>query len=242
MTTHLRKLKISAIGLVDKGANPGAFIALFKRDKEGNNMAKTVEELQADLVKVTKRADEAEAVIAKAKKEADAEAAKVKKEAEEKAALEKKQEGDVQKRITDLEKEAEDAKAGAAKDRDKVEKLETANALRESIEKAAQYGDLFGKPEDFGPLLMKFDRTLDNEGRKQWHGLLSGATKALKDSKLFAEMGVPGGSGGDTWEKIEKAAAAKYPDKGSAQAISDFLATKEGKELNKQYVQELKGE
>ena len=238
MTTHLRKLKIRAIGLVDKGANPGAFIALFKRHTKPEDRLMADEKTAEELLKAaTERADKAEAVIAKAKEDADAEAAKIAKEAAGKAEADKKAEGNVQKRITDLEKETKDANA-------KVEKLETANALRESIEKAAQYGDLFGKPEDFGPLLMKFDRTLDTEGRKQWHEMLSGATKVVKDSKLFAEMGIPGGgSGGNTWEKIEKAAAAKYPEQqDEAQAISDFLATKEGKELNAQYVKELKGE
>ena len=237
MTTHLRHLKIRAIGLVDKGANPGAFIALFKRDTkpEDRLMAdkKTAEEL---LKAATKRADEAEAVIAKAKEDADAEAAKVAKEAADKAEAEKKAEGDVQKRVADLEKRAEGAETELAK-------VQEANELREAVAKAGEISDLFGPADEFAPILRKIHKTLNEDERKVWDEKVASGQKIIKEAAHFKEIGAGGqDEGGDEYEKIVKAATDKHADIPVEDAVTKYLETKDGKVAYKVYLKSLTGE
>jgi hypothetical protein len=226
MTTELQHLRLNRIDLVDKGANPGAAVVLVKRDDSQEepvsekDKTPTVEDLQAQLAVEVQKREDAEAKLAEAKND----------------------EG-VTKRIADLEKEAKDAKAEADRNRDKLEKIEEETERREFIAKATEFEAAFGSPEVFGPILRKAHKTLNEDERKTLDGLLESVTKMVRDSALFREIG--GGRDGETggaWDKIQKNAAEKYPDKPKADAVSLYLKTAEGRKLHKAYRKEQEGE
>jgi len=212
MTTTLKGLRINRIDFVDRGANPGARVCLFKRDTQEevvSNETPTVEELQAQLeAEVTKR-QEAEAKL--------------------------QETGEVSKRVTELEQKL-------AKSQDEVKDLREADEMRHAIVKAEKIEEIFGPAADFAPMLRKIYRTLDETERKAWDEKVTGAVELVKEAAHFKEIGSGGTDGaGDAYSKLEKAARTKYPDKSTADAVSAFLRTAEGKELHKQYRKEQEG-
>lgn len=229
MPKFLRDVVLDEVSLVDKGANPGARVTLFKRKMPPDNMDD--EEMEMDAKDVQKQIDEAVAkaagdvqkrideAVAKAKADADTKIAKA--EADAKAAVEK------------AEKTAAEA---VAKANEKIAKAETEKRLAELVTKSQAFKHIPGKPEDLAKVFQKLDGT---DEFKTLETVLTAANEAA--AKVATEIGKGGGGGGANTaydQLVAKAVEIRKNDTKITQERAFTMACDQNKDLYKQYQSE----
>lgn len=243
MANRLTHLILSAIGLVDKGANPESHIVLAKRDdvtkdedKGYGSMADCMAALDdaakcKELMAAMKRAElEGDHQMADTVTKADFEA--LQKRLTEESEARKASE-------TKLAKMEEDAKTA----RDQVAKMQEEEATRQAVKKAEGLSHLPGnKPAEFGPILRKMLGALSAEEATKAEQILTAADNSLATSALLQEVGVGGANvAREPYEKLEQMAKELVQKKENltfAQAFTKVCDTPEGKKLYKQYEDE----
>lgn len=180
--------KLLAEGAGDGGDNDDG----TNHNGDGDMANDDVAKLKADLEAAEKRAQEAEAALA------DAAGG-----------------DDLAKRLDALEKKAKDseerAEAAEKKLQDEVDRRER----EQFIGKARSFAALPGmNADDFGPILRKIDKALDEDERTKFDTLLKAADAAIKEGALLKEVGSgdrPGASVEAQVEELAKELQAKEP-------------------------------
>lgn len=258
MARKLTHLALDRIDLVDKGANPGAKVALFKRApvEETKNMADTYTCPHCDksfdskdAMKAHMAADHPDAATAKRLADTQADLAAMKKRAEDaEAKLPKPEEDEVVKAAIDpvvkaaiakAQKEAEDAKKEAALAREEVAKATEDRERAEFVAKADKLPS-FGRAREFGPILHKISKVLDPAEWKFFWSRLNSADHVLRVSKAFTELGISSTEEGEPQERLTamaqdlvKQSVAKGGDAKMTfeQAYNEVLKSPEGRDL-----------
>lgn len=208
----LTNLQLEAVALVDRGANPGAQITLFKRHKEETMTDKErLEQMQAERDAFQKRAEAAEAKVAELTKEPDPDPVA-------------KADPVVKAEIEKARQEAAEAKAEIAKMREQSE-------IREYVAKAAAFPGL-GEPPAVGPVLRKIARALTDEEYAAFDQSLTALHKQAEP--LFREFGKSGDTDAatpeDRLDRLAKAAVAKSEGKLTyEQAYANAALSPEGR-------------
>lgn len=194
-------IELDEVSLVDKGANPGAKIALIKRANKdagkqgagnngqagGNNMPKSTEELtkQVDELKstneeLTKKLEEANTALQKASDELKSASDKI-------TELEKKMssegDGDDLNKRNDV---PDDVKAMLKKSEDetkalnkRVEEMEKRERMSVALRKAEGYKNLPIKPDQFAPILDKMSDFLSDEEKTLMDTFMNAANETI---------------------------------------------------------------
>jgi predicted nuclease with TOPRIM domain len=248
MAKKVTDINLSEISLVDKGANPDAFIMLMKRKTGGQNMEKLqkkydalVTEKEALQKKYDDLVTEVEALKKNGEKlEADGKALQkqhddlIAKHAKEPDPKDEMSE-DVKKRFEDLEKKD---KASS----DLIAKLLDEKAEAIYLEKAKGYKNLPIKPEEFGPILKRVaGGAATEEDMKKMEEVLKAADEAIEQGRLFKEQGSdgPGLSGGDALKKVEaKAGELMKSDTSLSKAQAFTKVLEEDATLYDEYLSE----
>lgn len=229
MAKKLKGLKLDRIDLVDKGANPGAMITLFKRDTmaEKPTPEQQIEALTKSVADLTKRATDAEAEVLKLK-------AKPVEPPKPEDVL-KGASPEVQALIKSTNERLEKAEKDARENRERLEKAEEKAEL-ESFTKRAEELSGIGIAKSHAPILRKIAKALTADENKEFDRVLKALQEQVAKGALFVALGADGGEdGAEPLAKIEKMAtdrAAKSAGKETyQQAYSAILETPEGKQL-----------
>lgn len=266
MATKLTKLALNRIDLVDRGANPGAQVALFKRapvtvseettkmDYKCPDCGKQFTSKAEMDAHMAEEKQEGETAKRLAKMASDLAAMTTRAEAAE-AKLPKPEEDEIVKAAIDpvikaaikkAQDEAEKARKEAAAAREEVAKATEEREQSEFIGKAEKLPS-FGRAREFGPILHKISKALTADEWKVFWTRLNSADHALRVSKAFDELGLSASDEGEPNERLTamaqdlvKQSVAKGADKKMSfeQAYTQVLATPEGREL---YAATLKG-
>lgn len=129
-----------------------------------------------------------------------------------------------------------------AEEHEKVLKAEKDEQVKkEFIAKAAEFKHIAVKADEFGPVMKELHEKAP-EAFAKVEATLKAAEAALKEGKLFAEIGSsqPGQESGDAWEKINKIAEGMVAKDESRKltksaAIAEVLKTEEGMKLYGEY-------
>jgi len=228
MATELKNLSIRRVALVDRGANPDAFVEIFKRENMEDKDTPTVEDLTQKLEKLTaaqeelvKRAETAEAKVKELEQK------------EEKPDPIAKADPEVRKMIEDAQKEASEAKQ-------RIAKLEDQRDKEMFITKASVLKHI-GTADDLAEDLRDISRALGKERFEKFEAVLQAVEKRLATSKLFSELGSDQGAG-DAESKLENL-AKRYATENKvsvAKARIEVSRTPEAQALYAQYQAERK--
>ena len=191
----LKRLKITRISTVDQGDNPAAAIIFWKRKGEMPKDDKpTLESLTAQVAKVTEdlkaQSDRAEAAETKVTE------------------LETRLKGDpdpdplakikdpvVRELVAKAQAEAAEAKKEAEESRKAVAKMAEDRQRTEFIAKAGEF-KAYGEADDLGPMLQKISNTLGDTDYEALTKRMRAVQAQVDLSKLLAEVGDAGESGG----------------------------------------------
>lgn len=143
----------------------------------------------------------------------------------------------VQKRLDDLQKQADEFKALAKAERDQRETAEATAKAREFLPE-------LGNPDILGPILKRAgDNDLTDADRVELLRVMKSAAEQLRQSKLFSETGGPGSkvnTGGAT-DRIDILAKAMVADKRATDygdAITKLQADPEHRATFSEYMQD----
>lgn len=227
MATHLKRLKLDRIDLVDRGANPGAHIALFKRHTTNG----------VPLMPETPPMTEAEQIA-----DLTAKLAKANADLEE-ATKPPVKPDDIEKNLSP-EVKALLAKARADKDAadavnkandERIAKLEAERDRNQMIAKASEFKAL-GAVEDLTAILLPIKKAAPKETYDALLAKMKGWDEVARTSALFKEVGGSGESDNDPDAKLNLLAKQyheKHPDLTEQQAYAKTLESPEGKALFK---------
>ena len=215
MATKLKDLRVNRIALVDKGANPGAWITLFKRDDT--------------VAKDTKKKP------MPPENDGDADDDEKGKDMEKRDEMTIELPDEIQKRLdaaVALEKRAQELEQ-------RVAKMEEQRERTEAIQKARTL-DRLGKADDLASLIQKARKLFTADEYAAFEKNLAGWNEQLAKGKLFAEFGSDAQEATDPYGKLEAAAKALV-SKGDGkmtfeQAFAKVCDTPEGKELYRAYL------
>lgn len=217
--TRLTALKINEVSLVDRGANPGAHITLFKRDATSDGGTAT-SDAKEEVMAGTKKQDVAQPEVAAPAVETPAPVVETPAVAPAPAAdvtaeMEKRD-----REIADLRKRVADSEKIAKEERD-------ARLTNEAIAKAAKEYPHAGTPEVLGPILKRArGNELTADDVAELERTLKAASEQLKTSALFKEVGDGGAEKGGAREQLKQAAAELRkadPKLSEAQAITKAM-------------------
>ena len=237
MARRLRRLFFDRVDLVDAGANPGANITLFKREKVRPGKVGTLPPVESETSKektlpsLLKRekseeveeqdADELRAEVEKLRKQLD--------ERDEKPDFTSAGERDLE--IEELRKQAK-------RREQEVEELRKEKRIREFVKQASEF-DTVAEPTSLGGLLEEADRVLSEENVELMSKILVAARAASEQehtSKLFSQLTKTESEvAEDPKETLEKAAKARASEKNITieQATTEVIS--EDAELRKAY-------
>lgn len=228
---RLKRLRVTRVAFVDRGANPGAHITLYKRD---DTMAK-VEELEKQVADLTaKLAD------------ATAENETLRQQGEKGTAPDPLAKADpaVRARVEELEKARQ---AEAARNEElaaRVAKMEADRDRTLYVAKAAAFPGM-GKADDFGPTLGKIAKALTGDEFAAFEQALRAMHEQLATGDLFKAVGGDVAGGDNTaWGQLEKMASdlvTAGKARSFAAAMTQVLETPVGVQLHKQYRAEQEG-
>jgi len=228
---------------VDKDAVQGLIDNLEKALKDKDEVSDTMTELVKGLKELAIEKEEepteteAEAALKASELSEEVKAQlleSLKKQAEEVKKAEEVKDQAYQARIAKAELEAKSAK-------DEIAKMVRDNRKAEWIAKAADYTHISGTPEDIGTLLMEIEEASPETAEKV-ETLLKSAEVALKESKLFKELGTSMQADADSAEgKVEVLAKARAEKDSITIEAARGLIWAEDPELYKEYDKEFSG-
>ncbi|CAB4130449.1 hypothetical protein UFOVP119_73 [uncultured Caudovirales phage] len=257
MATDLSDMVIEEISLVDDGANEGARVEIVKAlhgarnqaaDDEAAFMQSRNTEYHMDLESLSKALEDAEAKLTTLEKRAsDAEAANVASvevikakdaeiEALKKAAAPAPTEEDVLKSLPEsVRKRIEKAEADAKAATDEVAKARDAAETAESIEKARKIG--VGDAKVVGPLLRRVAKGQTTaEDAAALEGVLKAAAAAA-NPHLFRSLGSDAAVDGDPEELLKAKATEIQKAKGVTFEAAYAAAMEQNPSLYSAYIQ-----
>lgn len=258
---QLVDVKLTEISLVDRPANQGSEVVLFKRDEssEEDDMNPTEEQLQA-LTQAVAKAEEALASLTEANDELTAKndeltgkidelTGEITKRDEQLVALKKAQGNDGEDEIAKALKDAPEPVAKAMQalgDRLKLAesllaKSADEKAQGEFIRKAATFDKLPTTAEKLGPVLMRVEKgATTKEDAAELERLLKAANEAIaKGGDGTQEIGKRGAGGANAMDKIEaEAAEIRKSDSGMTREMAITKALENKPELYDAYVKE----
>lgn len=216
MATHLKRLRLDRIDFVDRGANPGAHIALFKRHSD--------EEPTMAEKKMTEAEQIADLTAKLAKAEADLDAATKPAEKPE----------DIEKNLPEpvralLEKARADAKANE----ERIAKLEAERDRNQMIAKANEFKGL-GAADDLTAILLPVSKAVPKDVYDALLTRMKGWNEIAKLSAAFKEVGSNNEGDQDPEAKLNvlaKAYHTAHPDLTPEMAYSEVLKSSEGTAL-----------
>jgi len=238
MPNKLKHLQIRRVALVDKGANPGAHITLFKR--EGSDVSEidksTLDEaVRAHVEALEKQVQDLSAQVAKLKDDPPPDPVEKAKDADPELAA----------RLEAIEKQAAQDRKDAEAARSEIAKMQAERERELYITKARSL-QAFGPADDFGGTLQKIAKAIDPEEFEKLEQKFRSLNEIARQSALFKELGTDGGT--DTksaWEKIEAGARGLIEKADQPlslpEAVDRFLKTDAGKALYTEYQHETQG-
>jgi cytochrome c551/c552 len=224
MATWLRGLKLTRIDLVDRGANPGAAVTLFKRDdtpREVDDVAQPelearIAQLEAENADLQKRVEE----LTPPQPEADPIT---------------KADPAVREMIAKAQEDAREA-------REQVAKLEQERDAATFVAKAAEFPHM-GTAESVGPVLQKIAQALAPEEWEAFERQLRATEELVKQSVLLKEAGHDADLDADPYERFRKMAIEQHPEAANAHdAVAKFMATPDGARRYREYLETQKGQ
>jgi hypothetical protein len=219
MATHLVGLRLSEISFVDKGANPGAKVVLFKR-LSGSPAAKPVRKSMTLEEALALLPDDAKAVVTQA---LQAKAAEKTEDEPEDMAKRKDLPEDVRKALADQRAEKEALEKRLAL-------LEEGEQQRAFTEIAKSIGRVHGlAPDELAQVLRLSKKSMPEDLSTKLTDHFRGSAELVKKSELFGERGSgresdDEGSAGARIESVAKALRDSDPKLTKAQAYSKALS------------------
>lgn len=236
MAAKLRKLKLTKIALVPRGANRAAHVTLYKAEDatmadtktpDAATLAKQVEELTAKLAKAVADNTQLMADLEKATKPEE--------KPEDKLAK-------ADPAVQAVLKQQAEALAKAEKDRQAAEaRIAKIEEERETEAFAKRAGELnmLGFTAGHAPILRKIHKALSAEESATLNKMLDGLQAAVSSSKLFKAMGSDEGTAASPEDRLTRMATERVQKSDGKetfeQAYTAILNTPEGKELYAQH-------
>ena len=252
----LRNLSLNEISLVDKGANPGAQVLLFKREtskehdmpddatkgltpeqletlEKATELVQANEDLTKSLDAMTKERDFAKDELTKV----NARLIKL-----EKASAEGGDDkDDITKDLPEaVRKQLDAAETESAELKKRIEKMEEDTLTGIYVEKAKLLKNLTQKPDDFGPILMRVSlNKVTPEDVVAMETVLTAANQAVTKLHVSSGTDLPGDNLDSAIAKLEKHAAVLIEaDAGLTEAAAFAKATENHPALYEQYLSE----
>lgn len=227
MASTLRNLRLFEVSLVDKGANPGSKVVLFKRASG----AKVIKSMTLDEA-LAKLPDDVKAVIVAALAEKAKPAADAPAPGEDMA-----KRADLPEDVRKALAETADLKKQRDESNERIAKLERDRDRSTMIAKARSFGVVPGyTAEELGGLLHEATEKLEASTVARLEKHLRGMAEIVKAGGVFSEAGssATGGaqSAGDQITAIAKALREKSPELSLEKAYT--VALKQNPELRKQ--------
>lgn len=221
MATHLKRLRLDRIDFVDRGANPGAHIALFKRHTD--NTTNDEESSMAEK-KMTEAEQIADLTAKLAKAEADLAAAPKPAEKPE----------DIEKNLPEpVRALLEKARAEAKETGERIAKLEAERDRNQMIAKANEFKGL-GAADDLTAILLPVSKAVPKDVYDALLAKMKGWNEIAKTSAIFKEVGSNAEGDQDPEVKLNvlaKAYHTAHPDLTPERAYSEVLKSSEGTAL-----------